>query len=75
VSTQHVDNAEFQAGLQRVLGSESFRTAEALRRLLGYLAEAYISGSGRSLKEYSIGRDVMNKPEDYDPRVDPSVPT
>ena len=73
MSTPPVDSAEFQVELQRVLGSESFRTAEALRRLLGYLAEAYISGSGRALKEYSIGRDVMNKPEDYDPRVDASV--
>ncbi len=73
MSASPVQTAEFQQELQRVLGSESFRTAEALRRLLGYLADAYIAGSGRSLKEYSIGRDVMNKPEDYDPRVDASV--
>jgi hypothetical protein len=56
-----------------VLGSESFRSAEALRRLLSYLGEAHVSGTGRSLKEYTIGRDVMGKPDDYDPRVDASV--
>ena len=73
MSTTQADKAEFKEELQRVLGSECFRTAEALRRLLGYLADAYVTGNGRSLKEYSIGRDVMNKPEDYDPRVDASV--
>ncbi|MCL4792999.1 MAG: hypothetical protein KJZ84_00480 [Bryobacteraceae bacterium] len=40
---------------------------------MSYLGEAYLAGTSRQLKEYSIGRDVMSKPEDYDPRVDASV--
>ncbi len=68
-----LENPAFHQELQRVLASESFRSAEALRRLLSYLAEAHISGTGRQLKEYTIGRDVMGKPDDYDPRVDASV--
>lgn len=63
----------FQEELQRVLASDSFRSAEALRRLLSYLAEAHLSGTDRQLKEYTIGRDVMGKPDNYDPRVDASV--
>jgi hypothetical protein len=55
------------------LESDSFRSAEALRRLLSYLAEAHLAGTARNLKEYAIGRDVMGKPDDYDPRVDASV--
>lgn len=56
-----------------MLASDSFRSAEALRRLLSYLAEAHLSGTDRQLKEYTIGRDVMGKPDNYDPRVDASV--
>jgi hypothetical protein len=41
--------------------------------MLAYLAEAYLAGTGRHLKEYVIGRDLMGKPEDYDPRTDASV--
>ncbi|MDX2153293.1 MAG: hypothetical protein SFV54_21285 [Bryobacteraceae bacterium] len=63
----------FQAELARVLGSETLRNSEALRRLLAYLGEAHVNGVGRDLKEYTIGRDVMGKPADYDPRVDASV--
>ncbi|MCL4783321.1 MAG: hypothetical protein KJZ70_09830 [Bryobacterales bacterium] len=59
--------------LARLLGSENFRNTESLRRLLAYLAKAHMEGRGRELKEYSIGRDVMGKPEDYDPRIDSSV--
>lgn len=59
--------------LTRLLHSESFRNTESLRRLLAYLTKAYLDGRGRDLKEYSIGRDVMGKPEDYDPRIDSSV--
>ena len=55
------------------MASESFRNSESLRRLLAYLAEAYEAGTARDLKEYTIGRDVLGKPEDYDPRTDASV--
>jgi hypothetical protein len=41
--------------------------------LLAYLGEAHIHGTPNPLKEYTIGRDVMGKPADYDPRVDSSV--
>lgn len=63
----------FREELDRLLASETLRASESLRRLLGYLGQAYIAGTSKQLKEYSIGRDVMSKPEDYDPRVDASV--
>lgn len=67
------DHERFREELARVLASDTFRGSESLRRLLSYLADAYLSGSSRQLKEYTIGRDAMGKPEDYDPRVDASV--
>lgn len=63
----------FREELGRVMASETFRNSESLRRLLAYLADAYEAGTARDLKEYAIGRDVLGKPADYDPRVDASV--
>lgn len=69
-----VSQAElFEEELTRLLQSENLRNSESLRRLLAYLGRAHLDGRGRELKEYSIGRDVMGKPEDYDPRIDASV--
>lgn len=67
------DSRVFRDELERVLSSTVLRNADSLRRLLSYLAEAYLNGKAREVKEYTIGRDVMGKPEDYDPRVDASV--
>lgn len=65
--------SRFQEEMDRVLASETFRSSESLRRLLHYLGGVHLEGTDRSLKEYTIGRDVMGKPADYDPRVDASV--
>jgi hypothetical protein len=70
---QEVDQGVFQEELQRLLASDTFRNSDSLRRLLAYLGEAYAAGRAREIKEYTIGRDVMGKPESYDPRVDASV--
>lgn len=67
------DSQAFREELDRVLASVALRNADSLRRLLSYVAEAYLAGKSRDVKEYTIGRDVMGKPEDYDPRVDASV--
>lgn len=67
------DSQAFREELGRVLSSVALRNADSLRRLLSYLAEAYLAGKSRDVKEYTIGRDIMGKPEDYDPRVDASV--
>ena len=69
----HPDSGTFREELDRVLSSVALRNSDSLRRLLSYLAEAYLAGKSREVKEFTIGRDVMGKPEDYDPRVDASV--
>ncbi|HRJ19862.1 MAG TPA: hypothetical protein PLF84_12495 [Bryobacteraceae bacterium] len=73
VPTEEQEQARFRDELARVQRSETFRSSESMRRLLGYLGEAHLAGTSKQLKEYTIGRDVMGKPEDYDPRVDASV--
>lgn len=61
------------AQIERILHSETFRNAEALRRLLRFLAEKSLSGEADQLKEYTIGIDALGKPATYDPRQDSVV--
>jgi len=64
------DAAAMRAELDRVLAGSEFRTSERRTRLLKFLVEKAITGE--QVKEYSIGVDV-DKPRDYDPRIDPAV--
>jgi len=71
--THPVDpTAQYNAELQRVLESETFRHSDSLRRLLEYLGQRSLSDTN-GLKEYTIGVEVFHKPQDYNPQEDPSV--
>jgi hypothetical protein len=62
-----------RAQVERVLASDTLRSAEALRRLLRFLADKTFSGEADGLKEYSVGLDALGKPPTYDPRQDSGV--
>ena len=62
-----------RAQVERILQSATFRNAEALRRLLRYLAEKSLSGEANDLKEYTVAVDALGKPSSYDPRQDSQV--
>jgi len=62
-----------RAQVERILQSATFRNAEALRRLLRYLAEKSLSGQADELKEYTVAVDALGKPASYDPRQDSQV--
>ena len=64
---------EVLAAVERILQSDTFRSSDALRRLLRFLADKAISGEADQLKEYSVGIDALGKSSDYDPRHDSSV--
>jgi len=72
---ERMDVAEQEAREQiaRVIESELFRTSEAQRRLLKYLADKSLAGTADQLKEYTIGVDALGKSESYDPRRDSTV--
>jgi hypothetical protein len=59
--------------LEKLLRSEAFRNAHHLQRFLEYVASKTIDGLSDEIKEYSIGREVFDRPESYDPRVDTVV--
>ena len=62
-----------RAQLERILGSAGFAASERLRRFLRYVVERSLAGEAGQLKEYVIGRDVFDRDEDYDPRLDSIV--
>jgi hypothetical protein len=59
--------------VDRILGSEVFRSSDSLKRLLVFLADKSLAGEGAELKEYSIGIDALGKPATFDPRQDAAV--
>jgi eukaryotic-like serine/threonine-protein kinase len=78
VASKHASAEEFSAGalkeqLELILNSEAFTGAWRQRRLLQYLVEQCIQGRANDLKEYSVGVEVFEKGEDFDPRLSPIV--
>ncbi len=68
-----VPEAEVRQQLQRIVESEGFRRSARMERFLMVAAERTLMGHPEELKEYSIGRDVFNRGENYDPRTDSIV--
>lgn len=64
---------EATAELARVLGSQTFRQVERLKRFLNFIVTESTSGRGDQLKEYVIGVQVFDKEPSFDPRADPIV--
>jgi TolB-like protein len=59
--------------LERILHSPSFANAPSLTRFLRYLVEATLNDGGSQLKEYSLGVEVFDRCESFDPRIDTIV--
>src|SRR5436305_3691936 len=56
--------------LERVLASETFRSAGRSSRLLRFLVEHAVNGEADRLKEYTIGAEALQRGERFDPRID-----
>jgi len=65
--------AHVREHLNQILASPGFRGSDRLGRFLRYTTEARLRGDHQQIKEYSIGREVFDRGEDYDPRLDPIV--
>jgi hypothetical protein len=59
--------------LERLLANDSFRNSGSVCKLLRYLGERALNGDHGTVKEFTIGVDVFNKPDGYDPQADPLV--
>ena len=58
---------------ERIALSDEFRMALAQQRLLRYLVSETLEGRGGNLKEYSVGLEVFQRSQDFDPRTDAIV--
>jgi hypothetical protein len=65
--------AEIQEHVERMLASPGFRIPARRARLLRYLAERAVAGRCEQINEYSIGVDVFERPESFDPKTDAVV--
>lgn len=62
-----------RAQLDRITGSEIFRRAERQCRFLRYIVEQRLNGNTDRLKGYTIGIDVFDREDDFDPNQDSIV--
>lgn len=64
---------DIRGELERILSSQTFRYAVSQKRFLAYAVQEVLSGRAQLLKEYSIGVEVFEKGEQFDPRLNAIV--
>lgn len=62
-----------QTQLARIVGSQQFRNAPRLSRFLTYVVEQSLAGRSDRLKGYTIGLEVFDKGDGFDPQTDTIV--
>jgi TolB-like protein/Tfp pilus assembly protein PilF len=61
--------------LDRIVNSGPFAQSRRRQRFLEYIVTEALAGRGNWLKGYNIGLEVFDRPETFDPVVDPLVRT
>ena len=64
---------DVQTYLDCIVAAGVFDAGSVRYRLLEHLIEEELAGRGDTLKAYTIGVDVLGKPDSYDPSTDSSV--
>jgi hypothetical protein len=73
MSSGRIQLEEKRAALRRVLAYAPIAESQTLSRFLEFVAQRAVHGDIQHVKEYVIATQVLNKPADFDPRLDPSV--
>ena len=68
-----VDDAAVEETLRRILASAGFANSPRMSRFLSFVVDETVAGRGGDLKEYVVGLRVFDKPESFNPAVDPTV--
>ena len=66
-------NDSVREQLMRILRSHIFMKAPSLSRFLSYIVERSLTESAQPLNEYSLGVDVFQRGDSFDPTVDTIV--
>jgi TolB-like protein len=67
------DREAIRQQLDRILNSGPFHQSQRRQRFLEYLVTETLAGRGERLKGYNVGLEVFDRPETFDPVVDPIV--
>src|SRR5262245_24748625 len=67
------DQKAIREQLVRILNSGPFHQSQRRQRFLEYLVNETLAGRGERLKGYNIALEVFDRPETFDPAVDPLV--
>ncbi|PCJ36087.1 MAG: hypothetical protein COA93_01955 [Alphaproteobacteria bacterium] len=64
---------KISAQLDHILASETFKNKNRIHRFLRYVVEEYLEGRSHLIKGYSLGLEVFDKDETFDPQSDAIV--
>src|SRR4029077_16944135 len=67
------DQAAIRQQLDRILKSGPFHQSHRRQRFLEYLVNETLAGRGERLKAYNVALEVFERPETFDPAIDPLV--
>jgi TolB-like protein/Tfp pilus assembly protein PilF len=67
------DQEAIRQQLDRILHSGPFAQSRRRQRFLVYLVNETLAGRGERLKGYNVALEVFDRPETFDPAVDPLV--
>ncbi|MGE3529466.1 MAG: hypothetical protein AB7G54_08555, partial [Methyloceanibacter sp.] len=67
------DQKAIREQLARILRSRPFAQARRMQRFLEYVVNEALAGRNNRLKAYNIALEVFDRPETFDPIVDPLV--
>lgn len=68
-----MDESALIRHVERICESPEFRSKPVLCRFLSYIVSETLAGRGERIKAFSIGVDVFNRDEDFDPGQDTLV--
>ena len=67
------DQKAIREQLDRILKSGPFHQSHRRQRFLEYLVNETLAGRGERLKAYNVALEVFERPETFDPMIDPLV--
>ena len=73
LSWSESDQKAIREQLVRILNSAPFHQSQRRQRFLEYLVNETLAGRGERLKGYNLALEVFDRPETFDPTVDPLV--
>lgn len=73
--SRELSNSEILAQVQRITKSGIFIGSPRLCRFLTWAVHETLQNGGENIKQYVVGREVFDRKDDFDPRVDSIVRT